>query len=38
VQHQIFGHVRPLDALIVGAGVIGLPYALARGLANRAAR
>jgi hypothetical protein len=34
-QYQIFEHVRPLGALFVGFGVLGVPYALARGLTNR---
>ena len=34
-QYQIFRHVGLIAAVLVGAGVIGVPYALARGLANR---
>jgi hypothetical protein len=34
-QYQIFGHVRPLGALLVGFAVLGVPYALARGITNR---
>jgi hypothetical protein len=34
-QSQIFGHVRPLGALLVGFAVLGVPYALARGIINR---
>jgi hypothetical protein len=34
-QYQLFGHVRPLAALFVGFGILGLPYALARGISNR---
>ena len=34
-QYQIFRHVRPTAAVLVGAGVIAVPYALARGLTNR---
>jgi len=34
-QFMIFHHVRPIPAILVGTGVIGLPYAVARGLTNR---
>jgi hypothetical protein len=34
-QYQIFEHVRPLGALLVGFGILGVPYVLARGLTNR---
>jgi hypothetical protein len=37
VQYQLFGHVRPLGALLVGTGVLGVPYALARSISNRVA-
>jgi hypothetical protein len=36
-QHLIFQHVRPVAALLVGTFVMGLPYAVARGLSNRLA-
>ena len=36
-QHLIFGHINPLGAVIVGTFVMGLPYALARGVSNRIA-
>ena len=36
-QHLIFGHINPLGAVIVGAFVMGIPYALARGVTNRIA-
>jgi hypothetical protein len=36
-QYLLFKHVRPLYALLVGTFVMGLPYALARGLTNRIA-
>ena len=36
-QYLIFKHVRPGVALVVGAFVMGLPYALARGVSNRIA-
>jgi hypothetical protein len=34
-QHFIFGHVKAVGALIVGATIIGIPYSLARGITNR---
>jgi hypothetical protein len=34
-QYMIFQHVRPIPAILVGALVIGIPYALVRGLINR---
>jgi hypothetical protein len=34
-QYQMFVHVRLIGALLVGLGVIGIPYALARGITNR---
>ncbi len=37
VQYMMFKHVRPGAALLVGSFVMGVPYALARGIANRAA-
>ena len=36
-QHLIFGHINPLGALLVGTFVMGIPYALARGVSNRIA-
>lgn len=36
-QHLIFGRINPLGAVIVGTLVMGLPYALARGVSNRIA-
>lgn len=36
-QYLMFGYVRPMAALLVGVGVIALPYALARGITNRVA-
>lgn len=36
VQYLMFGHVRPLMAVIVGTLLMGLPYSTARGLWNRA--
>jgi hypothetical protein len=36
-QHFIFGHVSVVGALIAGATIIGIPYSLARGIANRLA-
>ena len=36
-QHLIFGHINPVGALIVGTFVMGIPYALARGITNRIA-
>jgi hypothetical protein len=34
VQHIMFGHLRPLSAVLVGTGMMALPYSAARGLAN----
>jgi hypothetical protein len=34
-QFQMFGHVRLIGALLVGVGVLGVPYVLARGLTTR---
>ncbi len=34
-QYLIFHRVRPVAALLVGTFVMGLPYALARGISNR---
>jgi hypothetical protein len=34
-QYLMFGHVRPLTALIVGTLLMGVPYSVARGIANR---
>lgn len=34
-QYLIFDHVRVLGAVIVGTCIMGIPYALARGLTNR---
>ncbi len=36
-QYLIFKHVRLVGALLVGAFVMGLPYAAARGISNRVA-
>ncbi len=36
-QYLIFHRVRPVAALLVGTFVMGIPYAVARGLANRVA-
>ena len=36
-QHLIFGHINPLGAVLVGTFVMGIPYALARGVTNRIA-
>jgi len=36
-QYLIFKHVRLIPALLVGTLVMGLPYALARGITNRIA-
>ena len=36
-QHLIFGHINPLGAVLVGTFVMGIPYALARGVSNRIA-
>jgi len=36
-QHPIFKHIRPLSAVFIGTLVMGVPYALARGVANRIA-
>jgi hypothetical protein len=38
VQHYELGYVRPLGAIFVGILLVWLPYATARGLANRLAR
>jgi hypothetical protein len=35
VQVLMFGHVRPLSALIVGTTLMAFPYCGARGLSNR---
>jgi hypothetical protein len=37
VQYLMFKYIRPLAALLVGAFVMGIPYALARGVSNRIA-
>jgi hypothetical protein len=37
VQYMLFEHVRPGAAVLVGSCVMGLPYALARGVSNRIA-
>lgn len=37
VQYIMFGYVRPLTALTVGVLLMGLPYAMARGISNRIA-
>jgi hypothetical protein len=34
-QYQMFVHVRMIGALLVGLGVIGIPYVLTRGITNR---
>ena len=34
-QYLIFKQIRPVAAILVGSLVIGVPYALARGLTNR---
>ena len=34
-QYAMFGHVRPLSAVLVGSTLMALPYCTARGLANR---
>jgi hypothetical protein len=34
-QYLIFKHVRPAAAVLVGALVMGIPYALSRGITNR---
>ena len=34
-QYLIFKHVRPAAAVLVGAMVMGIPYALSRGITNR---
>jgi len=34
-QYLIFEHVRVLGAVIMGTCIMGIPYALARGLTNR---
>jgi hypothetical protein len=34
-QYQMFVHVRMMGALLVGLGVIGIPYVLTRGITNR---
>jgi len=36
-QYLIFKHITPLDALFVGTLVMGVPYALTRGVVNRIA-
>jgi len=36
-QYFIFGHINPLGAVLVGTFVMGIPYALARGVTNRIA-
>ncbi len=36
-QYLIFKHVRLVGALLVGAFIMGLPYAAARGISNRVA-
>ena len=35
VQYIMFGHIRPLTALIVGTLLMSTPYSLARALSNR---
>ncbi|MCE5241472.1 hypothetical protein LLH23_23655 [bacterium] len=37
IQYPILGQVYPGAAIVVGAGMMGLPYALVRGIANRIA-
>ena len=34
-QYLIYGHIRPGVAVLVGALIMGVPYALARGITNR---
>jgi len=34
-QYLMFRHVRPLTAILVGTLLMGVPYSVARGLANR---
>ncbi len=34
-QYIMFGHVRPLTALLVGSTLMFVPYSAARGLSNR---
>jgi hypothetical protein len=36
-QYLIFKQIRPVAAILVGGLVIGVPYALARGVTNRIA-
>src|SRR5262245_13338962 len=38
VQYMLFREVRVLGALVLGTLLMGLPYSIARGLANRIAR
>jgi hypothetical protein len=35
VQYIMFGHIRPVTALIVGSVLMSTPYSLARALSNR---
>lgn len=35
VQFLMFGHVRPVTAIVVGTLLMGLPYSAARGISNR---
>lgn len=35
VQYIMFGHVRPLTAILVGSTLMAFPYSAARGLSNR---
>lgn len=35
VQYMIFDRVRPLGAVLFGVCLMGIPYSLARGIANR---
>jgi hypothetical protein len=36
-QYLMFGQIRPVAAVLVGVGVLALPYGLARGITNRIA-
>jgi hypothetical protein len=38
VQYFIFRHVRLWEALLVGTGLVALPYVAARGITNRVTR
>jgi hypothetical protein len=35
LQHMINGHIRPLEALVVGALLVFVPFLIVRALANR---